>query len=161
VKGRKPKPLQQKVREGNPGKRKLPEPLELDSGPLSKPADLPAEASALWDDLVPLLEHAGVAERVDRAAFSALCVQWARAERARAVLAAEGLFALGSTGQLVEHPGLGIERNACALFLRFAEQYGLTPAARARISAARMGLSMADEIALEDGGGPELRLVGE
>lgn len=133
--GRPPKPVEQKIREGNPGKRKLPAPLKLVEGGLEKP-ELPAAASAFWDDIVPILEHAGVLNRVDRVALTALVMQWERAEQARTLLAAQGLFVPGSAGQMVEHPALQVERNAHMLLLRFAGEFGITPVARARIAAA-------------------------
>jgi P27 family predicted phage terminase small subunit len=135
VRGRKPKAIEQKIRSGNPGNRKLPEPLDLGRGLPEKP-DLPEAGARLWDEIVPVLAAAGVLNSVDRAALAALCIQWARAESARALVERQGEYVPGSMGQLVEHPGLAVERQAHALFLRFAEQYGLTPSARARIAAA-------------------------
>src|SRR5205085_177510 len=93
-------------------------------------------------------------------ALQAMCVQWARAQMATKVIGRHGYFALGSTGQIVEHPALAIERHAHGLFLRFAEQYGLTAAARARIAAALRpsgrtealdAIVAAEPIALDDG----------
>lgn len=43
------------------------------------------------------------------------------------------LVALGSTGQLVEHPMVATERNASRLALSFASSFGLTPSDRARL----------------------------
>jgi len=43
------------------------------------------------------------------------------------------MVALGSTGQVVEHPLVGTGRAAAALFLRFAEQFGGTTLGRTRI----------------------------
>jgi P27 family predicted phage terminase small subunit len=148
VKGRKPKPVAQKRAEGNPGKRKLHEPLVVKPGAPEKPDDLPPAGSQLWDELVPALTAAGVLEQVDRAAFIALCVQWGRAEQARAVIREQGAFALGSMGQLVAHPAVGLERDAHAMLLRFAEQYGLTAAARARIGVVGAGAAAAGEAKL-------------
>jgi len=111
-----------------------------------------------------VLADVDVAQRVDAPALAALCIQWARAKQARRILAEEGLLALGSKGQLVEHPALAIERSAHALFLRFAEQYGLTAAARARIAAttvvaravkAHLDAELSDVIDMT----PELRAV--
>jgi P27 family predicted phage terminase small subunit len=124
------------VREGNAGKRRLPDRLVLPDDDLAKPEGLPAAAAELWDDLVPILREANVLNRIDRAALEAMCLQWARGRAARAILAEEGVLAVGSTGQLTEHPALQIERNAHALFLRFASDFGITPVARARIAAA-------------------------
>jgi phage terminase small subunit len=46
------------------------------------------------------------------------------------------LVALGSTGQLTEHPLLQTERMASSLALRFANRFGLTPADRASLGLA-------------------------
>ena len=46
------------------------------------------------------------------------------------------LIALGSTGQLTEHPLLQTERQAQQLVLRFASRFGLTPADRASLGLA-------------------------
>jgi P27 family predicted phage terminase small subunit len=139
TRGRKPKPVEQKIREGNPGHRPLPEPLKLDSGPPVKPDHLPPAAGELWDEVVTVLVAAGIADKVDKAALTALCVQWARSEMARVVIASEGYFAKGSMGQLVEHPAVKLEREAHMALLRFASEYGLTAASRARIAVAGGG----------------------
>ena len=148
MRGRKPKPVEQRIREGNPGKRPLPEPIKLrGASALEKPDDLPARAAGLWDELVPVLEQAGLLNRIDEAALTALCLQWQRACDARTVVEQEGLVAIGSHGQLIEHPMLAAERAAHQLLLRYAEQYGITPVARARIAlVARQMTSMADEL---------------
>ena len=88
----------------------------------------------LWVEIVPLLDQQGIVDVVDRAALTVLCTLWARRCQAAAVLAEQGMFVLGSTGQPVEHPALAIERHADALFLRYCEQYGLTAVARARLA---------------------------
>lgn len=150
MRGRKRKPIEQALREGNPGNRTLPEPLKLRPGTPAKPAALPPAASELWDEIVPALAAAGVVERVDAAALTALCVQWARAEEARSVLTEDGLIGIGSMGQLAPHPALAIERSAHLAFLKFAEHYGLTAAARARIAATVTGVRDALERELAD-----------
>jgi P27 family predicted phage terminase small subunit len=71
-------------------------------------------------------------------AVEAMCTQWARAQQAGRVIAEQGHATLGSTGQIVEHPALSTERNAHQLFLRFAEQYALTPVARTRLGLAEL-----------------------
>lgn len=150
MKGRKSKPVEQRKREGNPGKRKLAAPLKLRPGTPVKPTYLLPSAGKLWDELVSALAPSGLAGKVDASALTALCVQWARAEQAREVLDEYGLFGKGSTGQIIEHPALSIERNAHAMFLRFAEQYGLTAAARARIAGAVDPVAGAEEDELAD-----------
>lgn len=132
MKGRPPKPIEQREREGNLGKRPLPAPVKID-GELVKP-ELPGFASQLWDDVVPTLQAAGVVAGVDAPTLESMCLAWERLQQARVILDAQGVTALGSMGQLVEHPMIGTERAARAEFLRHAEQFGMTAAARARIA---------------------------
>lgn len=58
----------------------------------------------------------------------------ARAELRRALDAdGHGVVIAGTTGQLVTHPAFRTWRDARAVFLRYAEQLGLTPVARTRL----------------------------
>lgn len=47
-----------------------------------------------------------------------------------------GMVALGSTGQIVEHPMIATERAAGSLVLRYLVEFGLTPSSRVRLSVA-------------------------
>lgn len=60
--------------------------------------------------------------------------------------------ALGSTGQIVEHPLVGSERAAAGMVLRFGEHYAVTPVARARLGlAALQGASLKADLDREIG----------
>ncbi|MGH7341744.1 MAG: P27 family phage terminase small subunit, partial [Candidatus Rokuibacteriota bacterium] len=122
---------------------------------------LPPAAAELWDEIVPALHAAGVADRVDTAALVALSLQWARADEAGDLLASDGVLAIGSMGQVAPHPALAIERAAHLAFLKFAQEYGLTAAARARIAAAMVGAREALERELAEviDLTPELRIL--
>lgn len=135
ARGRPPKPIEQRKREGNARQHKLPKPLKLTGAP-EPPPDLAPAGVELWNELVTALDRWGALDKVDRAALTAVCTQWARAEAARQVIRKEGLFSRGSTGQIVEHPAVGIERAAHAMLLRFLGEYGGTAVARTRIAAA-------------------------
>jgi P27 family predicted phage terminase small subunit len=137
--GRKRTPLETREREGNAGKRHLPERLVLDDSAPLKPAVLGAAGAQLWDDVVGPLSSVRVVQKVDAAALTALCVQWDVAEAARLVLATEGHYATGSMGQLVEHPALAMMTRAHQMFLKLAAEFGLTAAARARIAESAAG----------------------
>ena len=163
--GPKPEPTALRKRRGNPSKTPVAdEPLALAAGtePV-KPAELPPAASELWDAIVPALVASGVAEMPDTPALVALCVQWARAEEARDAIERDGVMGMGSMGQLSVHPAIGLERAAHLAFLKFAEHYGLTAAARARIDAARRGSAapLDDELADVLEMQPQLRVVGD
>jgi P27 family predicted phage terminase small subunit len=133
--GPKPKPIEQRRREGNPGKRPLPEPVVIGGRAhmIEPPEDMPDDAKEAWNQIVPVLADAGILDVVDQMALEAMCVVWSRAKQARRVIAEDGPTSLGSTGQLVDHPAVATEKAAVGMFLRFAEQFGLTPVARTRL----------------------------
>jgi P27 family predicted phage terminase small subunit len=154
--GRKPKPAAQRRREGNPGRRPIKESFEATGAP-EKPVGLGPEAEQEWDRIVPALVQAGIVGRVDAGTLTALCVQWGVAERARKVVAEEGLVEVGSTGQMVEHAMLKTMNAAYDRYVRIATEFGLTPSARARAEQAKAGQPLD---VFEDVLGPPLRLVG-
>lgn len=68
--------------------------------------------------------------------------------------AAPGMFALGSTGQIVENPAVAIERAAVVVALRIAEHYALTPVARSRLAiAGTVGKKLRNELEDDLGAG--------
>lgn len=164
MRGRKPKPAEVRIREGNPGKRALPEPVLIGGRPSQDtmgdpPEHLSALAQEFWADTVSLLIEVGVLDHVDRPALEMLATQYARWRQASRVVNEMGHFARGSTGQLVEHPSLKIEREASAMFMRLAEQFGLSPVARVRLGTAELQRrNLAAELAAQLGP-PKLEAV--
>ena len=151
MRGRKPKPVEVRRREGNPSKEPLPDVVLVGGRPASvpePPEDFPEEARGAWVEVVPRLQEVGILDHVDRLALEAMCTQWARAKQAGQTIKREGLTSLGSHDQLVEHPAVATERAAHQLFLKFAEHYALTPIARTRLGLAQLqGRSLAMEMA--------------
>ena len=85
MRGRKPKPTIIKIREGNPGKRRIngDEPQPSGSQPTC-PAHLSPTAKAEWKRLAQPLNKIGLLTQVDRAALAAYCQsygRWVEAER--------------------------------------------------------------------------------
>jgi len=79
---------------------------------------------------------------------------YARYIQARKIIAKDGLLAIGSSGQFVEHPAVKIERNSMKMFLTAAEQYGIGPVARTRLGLADLHRrNMAAELERALGGG--------
>lgn len=143
MRGSKPKPVEQKLREGNPGKRPLPEPLLVagrpQHGELAEPPEhLPEEAKEFWKESITRLIEVGIIDRVDVPVLEQLSVQYARIRQAQRVLAVDGHYVRGSVGQLRPHPALKIEQDATTLFLKMAEHYALTPIARTRLGLAEL-----------------------
>lgn len=75
MKGRKAKPVELKRRQGNPGRRPLPEPVLIGGRAAPRmPAYLPARAKATWRQIVLRLAEVGMLDAVDGPALEALCV---------------------------------------------------------------------------------------
>ena len=78
-----------------------------------KPRGMPQDAQRAWDLIVPPLERLGV---LDGPALEAMCLMYARASMAGRLLAEQGPLTTGSTGQLVAHPAVQIERDPSSPF---------------------------------------------
>ena len=152
--GRKPKPAAQRRREGNPGKRPIIEGIQ-GTGEPEKPKFLSPDASEEWDRVVPQLVQLGVVTSLHTASLTAMCVFWGIAEAARSVYEVDGLVEEGSTGQMVEHPLVGVYSGAIASYMRIAVEFGLTASAAMRIETAKGALPPFHEI----GTSPRLKAV--
>jgi len=132
--GRKPKPTALKKLAGNPGKRPLDraEVRPRAGVPAMPRRRLSAEGQRLWRRLAPELAELGLMTEVDGPAFEMLCVHYSVAVQAARQLREEGLTVMGTTGER-KHPCAQILREASTAFRMYAEQFGLTPAARARL----------------------------
>jgi phage terminase small subunit len=98
MRGRKPKPVEVKRREGNPGRRPLPEPVLIGGRAAPRmPSHLPQRAKTAWRQIVPRLDEVGMLDRVDGPALEALCVQVAIMRQATAEIAE--LDSLVTTGR--------------------------------------------------------------
>ena len=97
------------------------------------PEDMPDEGKELWWEVLPWLVEVNVIQTIDMPSFIQMCRVYAQAERARKVLDEQGYFALGSGGQLSEHPAIKILQTAQMMFLRHAGEFGMTTMARTRL----------------------------
>jgi len=140
--GTKPKPAELRAieggtaRKGSVSRRPIPEPTLLSPRITELPApprDLPPEGVELWEGPCALLAAHGVLTLADVPAILVMCRHYAMMERVRKVLDRQGYFDLGSTGQMVGHPGVKIFNEASSSFLRYASEFGMTPSTRARI----------------------------
>ena len=134
--GRKPKPTNIKILEGNPGKRKL---NEHEPQPQRKappcPKWLEPEAKKEWRRLAKTLEAMGVLTEADMAAFAGYCQAYARWKEAEERITDRGLVIRTPSGYPQQVPYISIAQQYLKLMQQFAEQFGLTPAARSRIIA--------------------------
>ena len=142
MKGHPPNPVEQRIREGNPRRHPLPEPLLVSGRPevneLEPPEDLPEAGKRAWNEIVPQLAEIGLLDRIDRLVLEAMCLHWARMKQAGKVISAQGHLVRGPGGSLREHPSLKTERESASAFFRLAEQYAMTPIARTRLGLAEL-----------------------
>jgi P27 family predicted phage terminase small subunit len=142
--GKKPKPTALKLIQGNPGRRPLPknEPKPR-AGIPPCPAHLDERARIEWERITPELNAAGLLTTIDGAVLAAYCMAYARWMDAEAALARmkardelnSALMIKTKNGNAIQNPLVGVANRAMLLVHRFAAEYGMTPAARARIEA--------------------------
>lgn len=107
------------------------------------PDFLSDEAKVEWGRVIDTLYNVGLMTELDRAALAAYCQaygNWARAERQIAELRKGGdelggVLVATDKGNLIQHPLFGIANKAKADVIRYAGEFGMTPAARSRVEA--------------------------
>lgn len=135
MKGRKPKPGALRLAEGNPGKRRIPEEPPVARGAPERPEWLEGEALKEWDRIVPQLEAAHLLAHVDRAALAAYCETWARFVDETMKARKTGSLVKTANGHPMTSPHYTNARQAAKDLKDWAEQFGLSPSARARVKA--------------------------
>jgi P27 family predicted phage terminase small subunit len=145
ARGRPPTPTYLRLLRGNPGKRPLnknePQPARPPDVP-ELPAYLTGHARQEWERVAPEVFRLGLLTTVDISAFGAYC--WAYATWRTALEAVDrvaesdpvfkGLIVKARTGTPVENPLYLASRQPASDMLKFAAEFGMTPAARARLS---------------------------
>jgi P27 family predicted phage terminase small subunit len=140
--GQPPKPTALKLIEGNPGKRRINLDEPILEGDIPRPPPLLAGAALVhWAEVAPGLYVMGCLSKLDAAALAAACLSWETIESTTRLLnrAAEADKLTGGTiikngGSVMEHPALKARRAAINDYLRMAVEFGMTPAARARLA---------------------------
>jgi P27 family predicted phage terminase small subunit len=141
---RPPKPTALKLVEGNKGKRAInkaePDPEYLND--LSAPEFLSSSAVVVWDEIVPHLRNARMLTQIDVPMLAMGCTAIAQ-YRAAARKADDSLvkakITKGEDGELVEtgehvNPWLIVQSMSFKQAMAVFQQFGMSPAARTRIS---------------------------
>ena len=129
-----PKPLELRVLEGNPGKRKINRfPPKFGSKAPKCPGWLDDLARAEWARIGPRLEAIGLLTDGDLAVFASYCKAYSDLQHAQEVVKTEGYFTTANNGALIAHPAQNIANQAMKKILETAIQFGFTPSARSRI----------------------------
>lgn len=100
------------------------------------PGHLDQVARNEWRRIVPELVAIGVIARIDTATLAAYCQAFSRWVAAELELQEHGaLTYVSETGVIRSHPAVRIASDAMTQMRIFAQEYGLTPASRARVQA--------------------------
>lgn len=173
------KPVEQKLREGNPGHRALPQ-AQLVAGRVGADEQIPPPAHfsthmvAVWQTVVPDLAGAGILDRADLVTVEMFCVALGRSREIREYLAGlqteddpfGHLLAETARGHASANPLLGVERASITEARQLADHLGLSAVARTRIgldARSHLGLagrSMDAELIRKLGPAPRLSVVG-
>jgi hypothetical protein len=140
--GRRPAPTALTVLRGNPSRKKLNEnEPRPPSGAVVKPAGLSVAGGAVWDELAPVCLAMRTLTVADQRSFATMCELQATFQQAAAGKDGRELFRLEQPDEdtpqmmvVMVDAILKLERETAAALRPYYELFGLTPAARARIS---------------------------
>ena len=139
--GRRPKPTHLKLVTGNPGKRALNkrDAARTGSRPIPPP-HLGNAAREAWARVLKMLDGMGVLEATDALALERLCETYAEIVGAQEILRERGSPTYETTtiagGRMVKtYPEVQVIADADRRFKGYLVEFGLTPAARAKVSA--------------------------
>ena len=146
--GRKPLPSAFKLVSGNRGKRPVnkAEAVVYLSEP-TPPAFLSDDAKVEWCRVCSALYAAGLMTELDRAALAAYAQSYGRWAQAERELSFMTLTVSTSNGNAIQNPLVGIANKAKADMVRYAVEFGMTPSARSRVTAAADDDRQADPLA--------------
>ena len=134
--GRPPEPTALKALRGNPGKRPLnaDEPQAKALASLCPPEGMDDETLKAWDEYVPaLLEVPGLLAEVDMLALRLLCEAVATRRTCQKLLAEKGYTMTTPSGYVQQRPEVSIAAQAGKAIKALLTEFGMTPAARARM----------------------------
>jgi P27 family predicted phage terminase small subunit len=141
--GRKPKPIELRILQGNPGQRRIPSnvPRPAPVAP-SCPDHLDAVAKAEWRRIAKPLEQLGLLTVLDRAALAGYCQLYSRWVACEAAIEEHGMTYETerldqegrSLGTVVRtRPEVTIARQSLQLIRAFCSEFGCTASSRARL----------------------------
>jgi P27 family predicted phage terminase small subunit len=98
------------------------------------------DAAEYWDALAPMLARMNLLDRIDEKALARYCQTWSHWRKADAFIAKNGLHYVikdnnGNAKYVAQFPEVAIAGKLSMQLLRFEQEFGLTPSARARVEA--------------------------
>ena len=144
TRGRKPKPTGRHKVEGTYRHDRHGDRATAKPGVPTAPAKLSAEAKVEWQRVIGELAAANLLAKLDRSTLALYCEAWADYWAAKLIVQKEGWTAVGSTGNVIEHPAVKAMQRAWEQCLKAGCQFGMTPSARGSIKMAPVEGTAAD-----------------
>lgn len=119
--------------ERRPSEINYDEPIAPDDG-LACPEDVTARVREVWDEVVDWLTRMRIAKTPDRYAIRAYCEAVVNHERAAQLSAQSPPVITDREGHIRTNPAWRVERDCSRVLLRWSQEFGLTPSARASIT---------------------------
>ena len=134
--GRKRIPTKLKIIKGTDQPCRMnPNEAEPDLAIPSPPEHLSQTASVEWGRVSQELYYLGLLSRIDRAALAAYCQSYSRWVEAELQLTQKGLLVKTKNKNIIQSPLVGIANKSMEMMHKFLTEFGMTPAARARVQA--------------------------
>lgn len=162
MKGRKPKPIERQIIEGDPKKRgvhKLEEKLKAQpkasAGLPPCPAHLKGRSRAAWKFWAEELADMKLDKRPDGPMLEGACRSYERAVTADIILDEEGLIVkdlmVTEEGETItlrtkKHPAVEISNAAWTMVKSFCSEFGLSPVSRIRLTVDKVESSAEDDL---------------
>jgi P27 family predicted phage terminase small subunit len=137
---RRPKPTEVKQKQGNPGRRPLNTSSPVFDGTASAPKWMDGFARTEWKRIHPQLKANKMITKADRSALVGYCLAFSLARRAHEyLLGEESLHVETAQGGQKQRPEVATLLSALDSCRKFMIEFGMTPAARARITLGDLG----------------------
>ncbi len=149
MKGNPPTPIEQRIAQGNPGHRPLPE-VVVGLGKtkeIEQPDDLTSQEVDVWNELVPQILGLGWIDLIDQRLNKQYVQMTALADRALHDLSRDDLTVMTSKGTPAANPLYRIYVDASKQAVQLADRFGFNPSARARLGLTTVkGMSIAADL---------------
>ena len=139
---RKAKPAHLKLLEGNRGHKPIGIEPKPPPGVPEPPEHLDIYAKQEWEKISASLQYMGILSTIDQNALAAYCSaysRWRTAEEEIQKRVAKGgplagLVDITKSGNVIQNCLVGISNKAAGDMVKYASEFGMTPAARARLA---------------------------
>lgn len=129
------KPLEVHKRNGNPGHRPLPEPIDVPRNRPPAPPHYDGEHLEIWDFYVDAIDKMGVLSSIDAHAIEMMVDSWVAYRYMQQLVIAQGYTASTKAGERVA-AATKVREMMFNNTMRMLTQFGFTPVARANIAVA-------------------------